>query len=91
MEKIFGKSICEGIAIGKIKYLATEDSSVAKTHIEDTEHEVNRYETAKKRQSRSWNSSMKRLRKRLAQSRLKFSRCTLCCWRIWNTKAGCLH
>ena len=48
MEKIFGKSICEGIAIGKIKYLATEDSSVAKTHIEDTEHEVNRYETAKK-------------------------------------------
>ena len=48
MEKIFGKSICEGIAIGKIKYLATEDSSVAKTHTEDTEHEVNRYETAKK-------------------------------------------
>lgn len=48
MEKIFGKSICEGIAIGKIKYLATEDSSVAKTHVEDTEREVSRYEAAKK-------------------------------------------
>lgn len=48
MKNIFGKSICEGIAIGKIKYLATEDSSVAKTHIEDTEHEVDRYEAAKK-------------------------------------------
>lgn len=48
MENIIGKSICEGIAIGKIKYLATEDSSVAKTHVEDTEREVSRYEAAKK-------------------------------------------
>ena len=47
MEKYSGKTIFQGIAIGKIKFYQNEEKTVKRCRIEDTTEEVNRYETAK--------------------------------------------
>ena len=47
MEKVTGKSILKGIAIGKILYYQKGEQSVKRVKIEDTEAELKRYEKAK--------------------------------------------
>ena len=42
-----GKSVCKGIAIGRIKLYQKTDNVVVRTKIEDTELEKKRYESAK--------------------------------------------
>lgn len=47
MEKIIGKSIVQGIAIGKISYYQKAEQTVKRVKIEDADAEVKRYENAK--------------------------------------------
>ena len=47
MREFAGKSVCKGIAIGKIKYFTTKESTVVKRKIQDTDGEIERYESAK--------------------------------------------
>lgn len=49
MEQKTGKTISNGIAIGKIKFHAKTKNSVVRTKIEDTDAEMARYEDAKKK------------------------------------------
>ncbi len=48
MEKFEGKSILKGVAIGKIHYYSKGEQVVQRVSVEDTEAELQRYETAKK-------------------------------------------
>ncbi|HJC14945.1 MAG TPA: phosphoenolpyruvate--protein phosphotransferase [Candidatus Fusicatenibacter intestinigallinarum] len=47
MEKFEGKSILKGVAIGKIHYYSKGEQVVQRVSVEDTEAELQRYETAK--------------------------------------------
>ena len=49
MKTYTGKSIFNGIAIGKVKFYQKGKQSVAHTKVEDTEAEVARYEAAKEK------------------------------------------
>ncbi len=47
MEKYTGKSILKGIAIGKICFYSKGELQVKRTSVEDTQHELDRFEKAK--------------------------------------------
>lgn len=47
MEKVTGKSIVQGIAIGKILCYGKEEQTVKRTKIDDVDAEIKRYEAAK--------------------------------------------
>lgn len=47
MQKYIGKSVCRGIAIGKISLLRQDDRRIEKKHIDDPEKEWERFETAR--------------------------------------------
>ena len=47
MKKLQGKSVFGGIAIGRIKIYGNSDSTVKRYHIDDSESEIKRFETAK--------------------------------------------
>ena len=47
MEKVIGKSIVQGIAIGKILCYQKAQQTVKRIKIEDTDAEIKRYEAAK--------------------------------------------
>lgn len=49
MEKLTGKSILKGIAIGKILFYQKGEQSVKRVKIEDTEAEIKRYEIAREK------------------------------------------
>ncbi|NTV78537.1 MAG: phosphoenolpyruvate--protein phosphotransferase, partial [Clostridiales bacterium] len=49
MEKFSGKKIYSGVAIGKILYYTKAQSQVTRKKIENTEHEIERYNTAKEK------------------------------------------
>lgn len=49
MEKLTGKSILKGIAIGKILFYQKGEQSVKRVKIEDTETEIKRYESAREK------------------------------------------
>lgn len=49
MEQFYGKSILNGIAIGKILVYSKNQQTVKRTKVEDSSKELQRYETAKKR------------------------------------------
>ena len=49
MEKVTGKSIFKGIAIGKILFYQKGEQSVKRNKIEDTKAEIKRYEDAKEK------------------------------------------
>lgn len=49
MEKLSGKKIFSGVAIGKIKFYTKAQNQVVRRRIEDTEAEIARYEEAKQR------------------------------------------
>ena len=49
MEKLTGKSILKGIAIGKILFYQKGEQSVKRVKIEDTEAEIKRYESAREK------------------------------------------
>ena len=49
MREYAGKSVCKGIAIGKIKYFTTKQNMVVKRRITDVDSEIARYEEAKKK------------------------------------------
>lgn len=48
MEKLGGKKIFSGVAIGKIKFFTKAQNQVVRKRVEDTEAEITRYEEAKK-------------------------------------------
>ena len=47
MQKLEGKSVFGGIAIGKVVVYSKADSMVARKHVEDTQKEIQRFEDAK--------------------------------------------
>ncbi len=47
MQKLEGKSVFGGIAIGKVVVYSKADSMVARKHVEDTDKEIKRFEEAK--------------------------------------------
>ncbi len=49
MREFAGKSVCKGIAIGKIKYFTTKENTVVKRKVQDTDAEIERYEAAKQK------------------------------------------
>lgn len=49
MEKLTGKSILKGIAIGKILFYQKGEQSVKRVKIEDTQAEIKRYESAREK------------------------------------------
>lgn len=49
MEKLSGKKIFNGVAIGKIKFFSKAQNQVVRKKIEDSEAEIVRYEEAKKK------------------------------------------
>ena len=49
MEKLTGKSILKGIAIGKILFYQKGEQAVKRTKIEDTQAEIKRYESAREK------------------------------------------
>lgn len=49
MREYAGKSVCKGIAIGKIKYFTTKQNMVVKRRITDADSEIARYEEAKQK------------------------------------------
>lgn len=49
MEKLTGKKIYNGIAIGKVLFFAKSEERVIRMHVEDAEAELVRFEEAKKR------------------------------------------
>lgn len=49
MEKLIGKKIFSGVAIGKIKFFTKAQNQVVRKRIEDTEAELIRYEEAKQK------------------------------------------
>lgn len=49
MEKLTGKKIYNGIAIGKVLFFAKSEERVTRMHVEDAEAELVRFEEAKKR------------------------------------------
>lgn len=46
MERYFGKTVCKGIALGRVRILKNSDDHVKRTKITDTEAEVKRLEKA---------------------------------------------
>lgn len=55
MKKYSGKSIFQGIAIGKIKFYRKEEKTVKRCHVENTAQELERYEEAKNEAIRQLN------------------------------------
>ena len=49
MREYAGKSVCKGIAIGKIKYFSVKENTVVKRRVEDIEGELARYNEAKQK------------------------------------------
>ncbi len=49
MEKYTGKSILKGIAIGKICFYSKGELQVKRTNVQDTQHELDRFEKAKEK------------------------------------------
>ena len=47
MERLTGKSIFNGIAIGRILFYSKHQQQVKRNKVEDTENEIARYESAK--------------------------------------------
>lgn len=47
MTEYIGKSVCKGVAIGRIKFYAQHENTVSRVKIEDTDAEIARYEAAK--------------------------------------------
>jgi len=47
MRELLGKSVCKGIAIGRIKMYTKNTIDISKKEIEDADSEINRYENAK--------------------------------------------
>ncbi|MGN0368014.1 MAG: phosphoenolpyruvate--protein phosphotransferase [Wujia sp.] len=47
MERLEGKTVCSGIAIGKIRYYAKVENKVQRVSVSDIEYEKQRYESAK--------------------------------------------
>ncbi len=49
MEKLVGKSVFSGIAIGKIRLYDKKESVVTRSHVENTEDEIKRYRLAREK------------------------------------------
>ena len=64
MNRLEGKTVFSGIAIGKISILQKADQSVKRYHVEDIEAELRRVEEAKQTAERNYKNCMrKRFRK----------------------------
>jgi phosphotransferase system enzyme I (PtsI) len=48
MQKLMGKTVFEGIAIGKIKLFRKKEAKVIRKHIDDSDEEIKRFDKAKK-------------------------------------------
>lgn len=48
MVELYGKSVCRGIAIGKVKLYTKNENMILRNKIQDIEAEIERYECAKK-------------------------------------------
>jgi len=47
MRELSGKSVCKGIAVGRIKLYTKAENDISRKEIEDADSEINRYESAK--------------------------------------------
>lgn len=60
MEKLTGKSILKGIAIGKILFYQKGEQAVKRVKVEDTNAEIQRYESARAEAVQQLNELYKR-------------------------------
>jgi len=60
MEKLNGKKIFNGIAIGKIKFYSRVENQVVRKKIKNAKEEIRRYEDAKERQFCSYVNFIKK-------------------------------
>ncbi len=67
MEKVTGKSIFKGIAIGKILFYKKGEQSVKRIRIEDTKTEIKRYEDAKEKAVEQLNELYKKAVKEVGE------------------------
>lgn len=60
MITLSGKSVFGGIAIGKILFYKRNEITIKRSHVEDTEAEIKRFEKRKNRRQQSFSNYMTR-------------------------------
>lgn len=85
MREYKGKSVFAGIAIGRIKVYNKSEQQVKRVHIDDTQHEKERYAEAVEKAVEQLQSFMIRHLRKLVRLMQLYLKCIRLCFRMMTT------